>query len=127
LPDRDKIKEMYPAVRNPAPRELTWLMTDKVITDFFWLHTDSPAKESEIDATCLDNQITVTTKNTADATILLDGRLVDFSKPVTLNVNGKISTQKIRPSLRTLCETMQRRSDLGLAFTAELPLTLTTK
>src|SRR6266511_3394874 len=28
LPDRDKIADMYPAVRNPVPRELTWLMTD---------------------------------------------------------------------------------------------------
>ncbi len=122
LPDRDKIKEMYPAVRNAAPRELTWLMTDKVITDFFWLHTDSPAKESEIDAICRDNQITVTTTNVANATVLLDSRLIDFSKPVTLNVNGKMSTQKIQPSLRTLCETMQRRGDPGLTFTAELPL-----
>src|SRR6185295_8248706 len=36
LPDRDKIVDMYPAVRNPVPAELSWLMTDRVIRDFFW-------------------------------------------------------------------------------------------
>jgi pimeloyl-ACP methyl ester carboxylesterase len=124
LNDHDKIKEMYPAVRDPVPRELTWLMTDDVITDFFWLHTDAPGKEKEIDATCRDNFLTVTTTNIDSATVLLDGRLVDFQKPLTLELNGKISTQKIQPSLRTLCETMQRRNDPGLAFTAELKLPL---
>jgi pimeloyl-ACP methyl ester carboxylesterase len=124
LADRDKIKEMYPAVRNPVPRELTWLMTDQVITNFFWLHTDSPGKEKEIDATCRDNHVTVTTTNVADATVLLDSRLIDFQKPVTLEVNGTVSTQKLRPSLRVLCETLQRRGDPGLAFTAEWPLPL---
>jgi pimeloyl-ACP methyl ester carboxylesterase len=122
LADRDKIAQMYPAVRNPVPRELTWLMTDKVITDFFWLRTDAPGKEKEIDATCRDNRVSVTTTNITVATILLDSRLIDFQKPVTFEVNGKISTQKIQPSLRTLCETMQRRCDPNLVFTAELPL-----
>jgi pimeloyl-ACP methyl ester carboxylesterase len=122
LNDHDKIKEMYPAVRNPVPRELTWLMTDNVITDFFWLHTDAPGKEKEIDATCRANHLTVTTTNVDSATILLDSRLVDFQKPLTLELNGKILTRKIQPALRTLCETMQRRNDPGLAFTAELKL-----
>ena len=124
LPDRDLIKDMYAAVRNPVPRELTWLMTDDVIKDFFWLHTDSPGKQREIDATCRDNHLTVTTTNVVSATVLLDSRLVDFQKPVTVEVNGKATTRTIKPSLRTLCETMQRRCDPGLAFTTELPLPL---
>jgi pimeloyl-ACP methyl ester carboxylesterase len=124
LNDRDKIKEMYPAVRNPVPRDLTWLMTDKVITDFFWLHMDAPGKEKEMDAICRDNRVTVTTTNVTTATILLDNRLVDFKKPVTFEVNGKTFVKKLQPGLRTLCETMQRRCDPGLAFTAEFPLSL---
>jgi pimeloyl-ACP methyl ester carboxylesterase len=122
LPDRDLIKDMYPAVRNPVPRELTWLMTDSVVTDFFWLHTDAPGKQKQIAATCRDNQITVTTTNVTEATVLLDSRLVDFQKPVMLECNGKISMQKIMPSLRTLCETLQRRCDPGLAYTAKVVL-----
>jgi pimeloyl-ACP methyl ester carboxylesterase len=121
LPDRDKIKEMYPALRQPVPRELTWAQTDKVIRDFFWLRCDAPAKKHEIDATCRNNKITVTTgTNTIPVTVLLDQRLVDFSKPVTLEYNGKTTTPKLQPSLRVLCETLLRRGDPGLAFTAQV-------
>jgi len=125
LPDRDEILEMYPAVRNVVPHELTWLMTDKVITDFFWLRTDAPGKEQEIDATCNGNRLVVTTTgNVTHATILLDSRLIDFSKPVTLELNGQTSTHKLQPDLRVLCQTLQRRGDPELAFTAEIPLPL---
>jgi hypothetical protein len=125
LPDRDEIMEMYPAVRNAVPRELTWLMTDGVIEDFFWLRTSSPGKEEEIDATCHDNHIVVTTSGrVTNATVLLDSRLIDFQKPVTVEVNGHGSTQKLHPDLRILCQTMQRRGDPELSFTAELPLSL---
>ncbi len=127
LPDRDEIIEMYPAVRNTAPRELTWLMTDGVIKDFFWLHADEPAKQKEIDATCHDNHIVVTgTTNAGPATVFLDSRLVDFQKPIILEVNGKSSKVKIQPSLRTMCQRLTERGDPSLAFTAEIPLTQNT-
>lgn len=125
LPDRDKITAMYPAVRRPVPRELTWQMTDKVIRDFFWLHSPTPWKKFEIEATCRDNRITVTTPtNLVAASVFLDSRLVDFSKPVTLELNGKVTTHKPQPSLRVLCESMIRRGDPELAFTAKLDLPL---
>jgi len=123
LPDRDNIQAMYPAVRNPVPRELTWLMTDKVIADFFWLHSDAPGKQRSINALCQDNHLTVlTSTNLGSATVLLDSRLVDFSKPVTLSVNGANSRHKLQPSLRVLGETLLRRGDPELAFTAQLNL-----
>ncbi len=123
LPDRDKIRDMYPAVRNPVPRELTWLMTDRVIKDFFWLYVPNPSKEQELIASCQDNRITVTTTpNVASATVLLDDRLIDFDQPVALEVNGRTSKQKLKPGLRTLCETLLRRGDPDLAFTAQLEL-----
>ena len=125
LPDRDFLAGMTSAVRNPAPRELTWLMTDGVITDFFWLQTGKPGKEREIDAVCRDNRITVTTTpNVTDAAVLLDSRLIDFGKPVVLLVNGKRSEIRLTPSLRVLCETLARRGDPDRAFTARIALPL---
>ena len=127
LPDRDKIAEMYPAVRNPVPRELTWRLSDGVIRDFFWLHVPAPDSGKELDVTCRGNRLTATvTTNLTAATILLDSRLIDFRKPVTLEHNGKTSTHKLQPSLRTLCETLQRRGDPELSFTAEIALPLAT-
>ena len=127
LPDREKIAEMYPAVRNPVPRELTWLMTDGVIHDFFWLHVSAPENGHEFDAFCHDNQLTVTTKSLASGTVLLDSRLVNFKKPVILKFNGKNHKLKLTPNLQTLCETMQRRGDPELAFTARIDLPLQTR
>ena len=125
LPDRDKIAEMYPAVRVPAPRELTWRLTDNVIRDFFWLHVPVPKSRQQIDAVCRDNRVTVNTStNLSAASALLDSRLVDFRKTITLEVNGRTSKLKVQPSLRTLCESLQRRGDRELAFTAELVLPL---
>ncbi|MBI2925689.1 MAG: hypothetical protein HYY24_08295 [Verrucomicrobia bacterium] len=126
LPDRDKIKDMYAAVRDPVPRELTWEMTDRVIRDFYWLHAPKPASGQEIVALCRDNRVSVTTWNVPSASVLLDSRLVDFGQPVTLEVNGRATTRKVTPSLRTLCETLLRRGDPELAFTVELDLALRT-
>lgn len=126
LPDRDKIADMYPAVRHPVPRELTWLMTDKVIKDFFWLRCDAPGKQREINAICRDNHVTVTTTtNVTTASLLLDRRLVDFDRPVTLELDGKtLKPVKLQPRLRVLCETLQRRGDPDLIFTAQIDLPL---
>ena len=126
LPDRDSIADMYPAVRNPVPRDLTWVMTDQVIKDFYWLRTPAPVGGERFEVACRDNTLTVTTApNVSSASILLDERLVDFSKPVALVMNGKTTRQKLKPSLRTLCETMQRRGDPDLAFTTEIALPVT--
>src|SRR4029450_1178887 len=89
LPDRDKIASMYSATRNPVPKEITWLQTDKVIQDFYWLHVPSPAKKQEVNVVCQDNRVTISTStNVAALAVLLDRRLVNFAKPVELEFNG---------------------------------------
>ena len=108
-----------------VPHELTWLMTDTVITDFFWLQTKTPGKDREIDATCRGNKITVsTTSDVKSAAVLLDSRLVDLSVPIDLTVNGKHSEVRLTPSLRTLCETLKERGDPERAFTVRVELGL---
>jgi predicted esterase len=120
LPDRDKIKDMYPAVRNPVPRELTWLMTDGVVKDFFWLHVAQPGKQQEILASCQNNRFVITANaGVTSATVLMDTRLVDFNKPVDIELNGATVTRRFAPCLKTLCETLARRGDPAYAFSAE--------
>jgi len=122
LNDRDKIVEMYQYGRNPIPNEITWLQTDNVIRDFFWLSSSNPAKEHEIDATRQGNSISITTTNGATGEVFMDARMVDFSKPIELEVDGRNSQVKVVPRLKTLCETMARRGDPELAFSAQVPL-----
>jgi hypothetical protein len=123
LPDRDKIAEMYANVRNPVPSELTWRLSDNVIHDFFWLQTNVPKAGLNLNTSIQKNNIVAQT-NLAEASILLDSRLIDFKKPVVLELNGKKSTHKLKPSLRIFCQTMQERGDPELAFTAKMVLDL---
>jgi pimeloyl-ACP methyl ester carboxylesterase len=120
LPDRDKIADMYPAVRHAAPRDVSWSLTDKVVKDFSWLRVPAPGKGQSIEASCHDNCVVIqASTNVASLTVLLDGRLVDASKPVTFRVNGHESTRRVSPSLRVLCASMLRRGDPRLAFSVE--------
>ena len=121
LKDHDKIVEMYPHTRNPIPSELSWEQTDGVIRDFFWLSSTNPAKGREVEARRQGNSITITTSGGAQGLVLLDSRLVDFSKPIALEVNGRKSQIKVAPSLKILCETLARRGDAELAFSAQVP------
>ena len=123
LPDHERLSVLLPAVRNPVPHVVTWLMTDTVIHDFYWLHSDAPTKTQRLDASIKNNAVVVTASpNVTGASVMLDSRLVDFARPVTLSVNGKQTTQRVTPHLKTLAETLARRGDPRLAFTAILPL-----
>lgn len=121
LPDRDLIPRLAPAVRHPVPRELTWRMTDTVVRDFFWLHVPNPAKGREVFASCHDNRVMLTAGADVDEVeVRLDERLVDLSKPVAIELNGATTQLRLKPSLRTLCETLVQRGDPELAFTATI-------
>ena len=88
LPDRDELKEMLPLTRDSAPRHVTWEPTDGLITDFFWLTVPKPEKGQSIDAVVRDNTVTVTTRGVKECDLDLDGRLVDFDKPLRVVLNG---------------------------------------
>jgi pimeloyl-ACP methyl ester carboxylesterase len=123
LPDRDKIASMYSATRNPVPKELTWLQTDKVLQDFYWLHVSSPAKKLEVNAVCQDNRLTVSTStNLTGLTVLLDKRLVDYARPLEIAFNGRISRRRLEPQLKILCESLLQRGDPDLAFSTRVEL-----
>lgn len=121
LPDRDKIPEMYPAVRNPVPTELAWWMTDPMVKDFFWLHVPQPGKTQQILASHSNNRFVVTAnEHVSSVAVLMDTRMVDFAKPVNIELNGSTVSRKLAPSLNVLCATLARRGDPGFAFSAQL-------
>ena len=123
LPDRDLIKDMYPSVRNPVPREISWLQTDPMVRDFFWLHALKPGKQQEILAGCDNNRFVVTAnEKVAGLSVLMDSRLVDFSRPVEIELNGSMTKLQPAPSLKTFCETLARRGDPAYAFSAEIKI-----
>ena len=87
--------------------------TDTLITDFFWLAVSEPAKDQSIDAAIQANAASITTVKVKQLELCLDSRLIAFDQPLKVSLNGATQTVTIRPSLRTLCESMMKR-DLGL-------------
>src|SRR5262249_34325434 len=122
LPDRDKIREMYPFTRNPVPRRLTWELTDPVIRHFFWLSVPEAGEDKSIDAAVGDNKVAIPPRNVTRFDLHLDGRLVAFDKPVRITVDGKAQVLKARPRLLTLCQSLLQRGDPELAFTCQVSL-----
>ena len=49
---------------------------------------------------------------------MMDTRLIDFSKPVEIELNGSTVTRRFTPKLKTFCETLARRGDPAFAFSA---------
>jgi pimeloyl-ACP methyl ester carboxylesterase len=117
LPDRDKIKDLYPRRRDAVPRRVTWELSDDIHTRFYWLGVPRPGRGQAIDAALAGNKVTATTRNVAKLELCLDTRLVDFSRPLAVTCNGKASEVKIAPSLATLCRTMAEHGDPYLAST----------
>jgi predicted esterase len=120
LPDRDKIKAMFPFTRNPVPQKLAWDLTDNVIHHFFWLAVSQPAAGMTLEAQVQDNVLRIHSKKIKSFDVYLDGRLVDFSRTIRVIWDGKELSRKRQPSLLTLCRTMQERGDPELAFTCRV-------
>jgi predicted peptidase len=122
LPDHDKIKDMYPAIRNPVPRRLSWDLTDSVVSNFFWLSVPEPGGNRSLDATISDKAIEIKTRNVKEFELLLDGRLVKLDRPQRVVVDGKAQEVKLTPRLATLCQSLLERGDPNLAFSCRVRL-----
>jgi predicted esterase len=120
LPDRDKIKDMYRYQRQPMPKHLTWEPTDPFLKDFFWLSIDKPARGQSVDVKIEGNKAVVRADKVEQFSLCVDRRLVDTEQPLELIVNGKASRVKLTPTFSTLCESILRRGDLGLAASCRI-------
>jgi hypothetical protein len=125
LPDRDLLERQLAYVRDPAPRELRWRMTDDRLRDFFWLSVDEPADGKSVSATCRDNRIELELEGLERVTLWLDERLVDLERPVTIAAGGREAVVRIEPSRATLEQSLARRGDPALAFRVRVEVDLT--
>lgn len=124
LPDRDKIKDMYPYRRDAAPRHVTWELLDGVIDHCYWVGVPKPDGGKMVEAKVENNKVTLTTRKVDRLELYLDTRLVRFDKPLRVSLNGKDREVKIAPSLAALCRSMAQRGDPQQACTCIVPLTV---
>ncbi len=65
----------------------------------------------------------VSTNRIRRYTLFLNQNLVDFSKPVIVETNGKVSYEgMVEPSIDTLLQEVRHRSDTHTLFPAKLTL-----
>ena len=69
-----------------------------------------------------ENVFDVATQNVRTFSLWLHPRMVDFSKPVVVAVNGEQETHEVVPSLLDALRSYKRRSDWGLIYHCELVL-----
>lgn len=119
LPDRDRIRDLYPNVRAAAPRDVTWVL-DPEIDTFYWLHVPRPTTGATVTASCVNNTVTVQAENVDELHILLDERLIRYDRPVVVKFAGRRISRRLSPSMATLCETLAQRGDPRLAFSSRL-------
>jgi predicted esterase len=123
LPDRDQLANMLSAVRNPIPDSIVWEPTDSVVGRFSWLENPAPAKKQMIKAQRQGNEFTLQLIGCESINLYLDDRLIDFAKPVIVEVNGNtVFENRLEPSLKVLCKTLEERGDPNLAFSAKISL-----
>ncbi|HEV2948038.1 MAG TPA: hypothetical protein VGX70_11725 [Gemmataceae bacterium] len=107
---------------------------------FYWLSTKSISDRQVNDAknwsnnivpasfqgnVYLDgNSINVTVRNMRQVTVWLSRDMIDFTKPVTINVNGQIRwmNKKVETSLSTLMEDFYARGDRQRLFFAKVDI-----
>jgi hypothetical protein len=66
--------------------------------------------------------VTITTRDVKEFSLELDARLVRYDLPLTITLNGKAREVVLRPSLRTLCESLHERGDPRLAHSCKVTL-----
>ena len=121
LPDRDHLATMIPAVRNTSPESLVWESTDSVVRRFSWLENPEPSKKQLVEATRKGNRFEINLTGIESLNLYLNERMVDYRKPVVIEVNGKVVLERsLSPSLPVLCRTLLERGDPRFAFPSKI-------
>lgn len=122
LPDRDLLARLVPLVRVATPKWLQWEATDGVVRDHYWLRDASPRPGRRLQAELVGDRLVVAGAGDPALEAWLDVRLCDFSRPLTLVVDGVERVVTPAPSAQALCRTLRERGDPALAATWVLPL-----
>jgi hypothetical protein len=125
VPDRDKVAEMLKYQRDAWPKHVIWTQSDSVLKRCYWIEALQPVSDGHIEATVEGNTISIRATKQDQIALWLDRSLVDFSKPVTVEVTGgKKQVFKLKPSLETYCQGLEQTADPHLAAPVQILVSL---
>ncbi|RME95253.1 MAG: alpha/beta hydrolase [Verrucomicrobia bacterium] len=127
LEDRQAIPWMEQFTRNPIPDRVVWHQDDVTHTRFYWLEV--PPEEAkpgrELIAERHGQEITLTTDDYPVVTVLLDDRMMDLDRPVTIRAGDRrLFKGKPPRTIRNLADTLAGRGDPELMFSAAVTVRL---
>jgi hypothetical protein len=128
LRDAEAIGWMNKFTRNPVPKRVVWKQVGVAKPAFYWLaapkgHVKAGAKVIvERDGQAIR---ILEAHDTEKLTILLDDRMLDLDKEVTVSRDGQMLFRgRVERKLETLSRTLDERLDPRLSFSAEVTVDL---
>ncbi|WP_274362035.1 hypothetical protein [Paenibacillus thermotolerans] len=110
--------------RDPYPAKVVWDVSTRAelrsVKSWYWLRKETQAETGSIVAGYdrSGNRITIESAVPGGFTVLLNGHMVDLSKPVIVDVMGEEHVIAIRPSTDIMKETAYERGDPNYIFSA---------
>ncbi|MDR0836499.1 MAG: alpha/beta hydrolase [Tannerella sp.] len=110
-------------VRNPYPLKVVWRQDNAPHETFYWLSVriEEAKKENTVIVERSNNTFTILQNDYHTLTIGVNDTMIDFSKPVKIIVNGKvIFNKKLTRKIKTIFDSLEKRKDPSLVFSAYL-------
>lgn len=108
--------------REPYPAKVCWEPKRDFNRQFYWLRVERPQVFMRLEAAISSNAVRVTTQNiNGGFSVLLNRRLADLDKPVTVEVDGRRVYEGLVPeTLSTILTTVADRIDERQWFSARI-------
>jgi hypothetical protein len=130
--------------RMRLPQEVSLVRDATHLTPFYWVRIDMTEQIAAFTENLIDsrdefitgaiyaklhaeittsNRIVVNTNRIRRYTLFLNQDLVDFSKPIIVETNGKVSFEgDVEPSIKTLLEAVRHRSSTHILYPASITI-----
>jgi len=118
------VKHLVKHKRNPAPDGVTYVSVGDKLDGAYWARVakrENGAKKVRLEARVLkrDNKVGVIAEGVELARIYLDDRLLDLSKPVTIEAGGKKTVEKkVVADWKAILDSWRSRQDEKLVYPA---------
>lgn len=110
-------------VRNTIPEKIVWKQDDMHHESFYWLSVPAVSAKTggEVVASYKGNNINVEKNYSDTLVVFLDDRMVNLNRALTVTYQGtQIFKGKVKRSMPVIYQTIQKRKDPGLVFSARL-------
>jgi hypothetical protein len=123
LEDAEAIPWMLKYTRDPLPPKVVWVQNEVTHDRFYWLATPGDqAKKGQLAIVTHDGQSFAIDKvggGLRTLTLLLNDKLVDLDRPITVTMDGKtLFTGIAQRTAAELAKTLADRGDPDLTFSA---------